>query len=311
MRLWAALQWRMNFDSDEAIFALMARHILGGQFSPLLYGTNHIGSLESVLSAIPMSVLGQSVPVFRSSTLLLMVLFMAIQSLYVWRRWGGRSAFITSLFIALPGFHILEWSFQPIDALGALLSCGLGVILLSDRIPLGDRQRIVRLFVLGVLGGVGLWSNQMMVIFLIAAFIPQFLGSSEWKHLYSSFDNLSTRRLGVPLLSICSFDPYCGGPSGRRQFLYLELLAGLAIRAHSGGSQNWPGLGGSFMLESIPVAFQENYETCFRGAYIGRWADGRVLSAWGLLAFWKGAPRKYRSQFMPNWHSTKGGASHS
>jgi len=211
VRVWAALQWRMNFDSDEAIFALMARHLLQGQFSPLLYGTGHLGSLESILSAIPMSVFGQSVPVFRSSALVLMATFMMVQAIYVARHWGGRAAFLTSLFVALPGFHILEWSFQPIGAYGALLSCGLGVVLLSDRIPEHGRARIARLFLIGVLAGIGLWSNQMMVVFLAAALVPRFLGSSEWRHLSSMVNRLATRWVGRSFFRLAPLVPIAAG----------------------------------------------------------------------------------------------------
>jgi hypothetical protein len=49
-RLWAAARWSANFDSDEAIIGLMARHILRGQVPIYYYGQNYLGSLDALLA---------------------------------------------------------------------------------------------------------------------------------------------------------------------------------------------------------------------------------------------------------------------
>lgn len=52
MQAWAALQWRANFDSDEAIFGLMARHKLQGRPPTYMYGGRYLES-EALLGAGP------------------------------------------------------------------------------------------------------------------------------------------------------------------------------------------------------------------------------------------------------------------
>ncbi len=135
VRIWAALQWQMNFDSDEALFALMAKHMMHGFFSPVEYGTQHHGTLESLLSAGFMSLFGQSVPVFRLSAVVFMTTFLILAAYYFRTHWGKRVAFLATLFLAVPGFHILEWNYQPIGGYSVMMASGMGVLILADRIP--------------------------------------------------------------------------------------------------------------------------------------------------------------------------------
>lgn len=181
VRVWAALQWRMNFDSDEAIFALMARHILQGQFTPVVYGTEHLGSIESIISAGAMAIAGPSVPVFRSSAVALMIIFLILSAVYISRHWGLRVAFLATTFLALPGFHVLEWTFQPIGDYAVMLATGVAILLLAERLPQASPKRLGIILAIGLLAGLGLWSNQMEVVFLAAAFLPLGLRSEEWR----------------------------------------------------------------------------------------------------------------------------------
>ena len=171
----------MNFDSDEAVFALMARHMLQGQFTPVVYGTEHLGSIESILSAGAMAIAGPSVPVFRSSAVALMIIFLILSAVYVSRHWGLRVAFLATTFLALPGFHVLEWTFQPIGDYAVMLATGMAILLLAERFPPAGPKRLGVILAVGLLAGLGLWSNQMEVVFLAAAFLPLGLGSAEWK----------------------------------------------------------------------------------------------------------------------------------
>src|SRR5664279_1843929 len=53
------------FNADEAIVALMARHILGGERPVFFYGQSYMGSLDAFLVAAGFLIFGQQVWVIR------------------------------------------------------------------------------------------------------------------------------------------------------------------------------------------------------------------------------------------------------
>ena len=53
------------FHSDEAIVALMARHILQGQWPAFFYGQAYMGSLDAALVALGFAAFGEHVAVIR------------------------------------------------------------------------------------------------------------------------------------------------------------------------------------------------------------------------------------------------------
>ena len=65
---WKAILLSLNsfpFNSDEAIVALMARHILAGERPVFFYGQAYMGSLDAYLVAAGFAIFGQSVWVIR------------------------------------------------------------------------------------------------------------------------------------------------------------------------------------------------------------------------------------------------------
>ena len=65
LKLWIVAVGHVPFNSDEAIVALMARHILAGERPLFFYGQAYLGSLDAVLIAIGFRFFGQSVDVVR------------------------------------------------------------------------------------------------------------------------------------------------------------------------------------------------------------------------------------------------------
>lgn len=116
VQTWAALQWSVNFDSDEAIFGLMARHILQGHIPTYYYGQRYLGSLDAILSAPLIHWLGNTVPILRITSVLMFGLFPSLHGLLVHRLWGRRVALVSLL--VLPGWQILIWTYRPIAAAG-------------------------------------------------------------------------------------------------------------------------------------------------------------------------------------------------
>jgi hypothetical protein len=202
VRVWAATEWTANFQSDEAVFGLMARHIMAGDFTATLYGPAYLGSIESIIAAGFMSILGPSVMAFRMSALLLFALFFVAHAIFTTRYFGYPVAFVSLLFLGLPGFHVLEWTYQPIGAYGAMFVIGTLLLLLALSDPSGTRNRVVRAVALGALTGLGLWANTTMILYLVAIGVVVFLSSPEWREVYDRFAGFAKRILLIPLAEL-------------------------------------------------------------------------------------------------------------
>jgi hypothetical protein len=199
IRLWAASQWRINFDSDEAIFGLMGLHFTKGDFPATVYGTEHLGSIESLLASPFLAVFGPNVLALRAPVLLLFALFLFLHAIYVKRSWGNTVTIISLLLLITPGFHILIWTYQPIGAYVAMLVLGTALLIAGQFIPQTKTQIFLQLLLSGIIVGLGLWSNQMFIVYLGAISIVVFLRSVEWKVLEGRLRDLFETRIKLPL----------------------------------------------------------------------------------------------------------------
>ena len=65
MKAWLLLSDAVPFNSDEAIVALMARHIIQGEIPLFFYGQAYMGSLDAVLVSVGFMLFGEKVIVIR------------------------------------------------------------------------------------------------------------------------------------------------------------------------------------------------------------------------------------------------------
>ena len=65
LKLWLELSGSLPFNADEAVVALMGRHILQGARPLFFYGQAYMGSLDAILVALGFSFFGQHVWVIR------------------------------------------------------------------------------------------------------------------------------------------------------------------------------------------------------------------------------------------------------
>ncbi len=170
-RAWAG---RASLDVDQSVVGLMARHMAQGTDFPLFfYGQSYMGSLEPSASALMFRLFGES-----GFTLGLgPVLFgcIALWALWRWGRdaagpWGGLLAALGGLFGPL-----MHFQFQAAARGGYMVALAIGVLALSQSARMAGalrEGRAVRLRAwigLGLLAGVGLWSNLIVVPSLAVA----------------------------------------------------------------------------------------------------------------------------------------------
>ncbi|MHB0876187.1 MAG: hypothetical protein ACYC5O_09100 [Anaerolineae bacterium] len=198
--LWAGLHWTANFDSDEAIFGLMAKHILRGETPTYRYGLAYLGSLESLVAAPFIRVLGGGVVPLRLSAIPLYLCFLAMHSVLARRLWGTGVAVVSTLLLAVPARWVLEWLYRPMG-FSTILPFGTAAMLLATWRPPTRSLRWARLAALGLVAGLALWSNPSTLLYFAVLAAVAWLGSAEWRYIRSTLVRLT--RLGkVSLASI-------------------------------------------------------------------------------------------------------------
>lgn len=169
-----------GIESDEAIVGLMAKHINAGREWPIFYyGQPYMGSLEAFVAALYFKLFGQSnlslklVPFTFSLFLIPAVYLLARQ---VTDRLGAR---IATLLVALPPSTLVIWSSKARGGFMELVFLGTLTLLLTSRIfsrrsAVKANQRNLSFWYytgLGALAGLGWWTNNQMIFYLLASSI--------------------------------------------------------------------------------------------------------------------------------------------
>ena len=162
------------FNSDEAVVALMGRHILQGQRPIFFYGQAYMGSLDTYLIALGFAMLGQQVWVIRLvqavlylGTLMTTVMLgkMAFRSMQV--------GILAAWLMAIPVVNVTLYTTASLGGYGEALLIGNIIILLTLRIAnLLDAQNS-KLFgdwlAWGFLAGFGVWVFGLTLVYTIPA----------------------------------------------------------------------------------------------------------------------------------------------
>jgi 4-amino-4-deoxy-L-arabinose transferase-like glycosyltransferase len=179
--LLAAAAWKLlfffwdviPFNADEAIVALMARHIGQGARPVFFYGQAYMGSLDAFLVALGFQLFGQQVWVIR---LVQMLLYLGtIITTYWIGRVGFRSptaGLLAAALLAVPTVNMTLYTTASLGGYGEALLLGnlvlLVALLITGRVDSGRSPRL--LFLLwGILAGVGLWANGLTLIYTAPA----------------------------------------------------------------------------------------------------------------------------------------------
>ena len=194
---WRASWGIVDFQGDEAIFGLMALHILQGEFPTFFYGQNYLGSAEAVVAAGFISLFGTDIFTLRLGAVLQFGVFLVLHAALVSRLWGYRVALISLLPLIVPAPYVLDYIYRPIGFVGPLLVCGTGALLLSQ-IAVPNRLRYVRSILLGIIIGFGLWSNQLVVVYVATLVIVYWLSTPEWSAIYSRLSLFCERIVQIP-----------------------------------------------------------------------------------------------------------------
>ena len=174
VRVFAAWRYRHTTNLDAGVVALMAKHISEGRHFPtFFYGQPHMGSLEAILSAGFCRIFGVSGFSVNVGTAFLSIAIIPI--VYYWARnaSGKRAAFLAAAFCVIGPHGFFHYNGSPRGGYAAALVFGACVVFLSTRMAIRwfekNEQRHMDFFWLGIVAGLGWWSNQLITASLLAA----------------------------------------------------------------------------------------------------------------------------------------------
>lgn len=162
------LSGAVSFHSDEAIVALMARHILQGARPTFFYGQAYMGSLDAWLVAVGFRVLGESVLSVRIVQSALYLLVVAAGFGAAWRL-SGRAGVATAagLLLAVPTVNVALYSTATLGGYNETLLLGTLLLWLGHAVAHEQAASGWRWALLGLLTGLGWWTNGLIVAYAL------------------------------------------------------------------------------------------------------------------------------------------------
>jgi hypothetical protein len=165
------------FNADEAIVALMARHILQGERPLFFYGQAYMGSLDAFLVALVFKLIGVGVWGIRLVQILLYTLTLlttAWLGKVISRHW--QVGVIAAWLLAIPTVSMTLYTTVSMGGYGEMLLIGNLILLLTIAISRNDvqpapRKQLAAWFGLGFLAGFGLWVFGLTLVYSLPAIL--------------------------------------------------------------------------------------------------------------------------------------------
>ena len=155
-------------NSDDAVPALMGKHIAEGKTPPLcFYGQLRMGSLSSHYYALAFKGFGYSMFVLKWATLLIFLGFMVVQFVFLKEVFSFSLALAVSFFYSLPISPLVQAGLDNTSAYPLVLLLGSLLLYLSYLIKARSREDLVP--ALGLTIGVAFWSHQVTMAFIMTS----------------------------------------------------------------------------------------------------------------------------------------------
>jgi 4-amino-4-deoxy-L-arabinose transferase-like glycosyltransferase len=204
LKLWLLVKNAVPFNSDEAVVALMARHILGGEKPVFFYGQAYMGSLDAWFVAAGFALFGEQVWVIRVVQLLLYLMVILTTAILGEKVFGSSQiGDLAALFLAVPAVNVTLYTTVSLGGYGEALLIGNLILLLSiqivERLQSGEGLKLWLCLAWGYLAGIGLWAFGLSLVYSVPAGIYLLWGF--WR--YQKFvTNRSHWMIGFGLLIV-------------------------------------------------------------------------------------------------------------
>lgn len=169
VKIWLLMSQAVPFNSDEAVVALMARHILQGERPVFFYGQAYMGSLDAWLVAATYSIFGQGVLPVRIVQIglylaYLLSLWLVARALFTKRR----VATLAVVVAAVPTVLVTTYTTASLGGYGEIIVLGNLILWGGYRVSWGGwrASRLAWLF-LGFLSGVAFWTSGLSLVYIL------------------------------------------------------------------------------------------------------------------------------------------------
>ncbi len=173
-RVYGAWAGRYISNPDCGIVAIMARHMAEGKEWPIFfYGQAYMGSLEPMISALLCRLFGISGFMVCMGTAVAAIVTLPV--IYLWGRdVGGKSSALGALALSAVGpYFYFMFQFAARGGYMVMLVMGLLAMLLSARTAFelqnGVQVKRHRYLLIGLIAGVGWWTNPLIISALLAS----------------------------------------------------------------------------------------------------------------------------------------------
>ena len=183
LRIYVIPITRMPFDSDEAIFLLMSRHILAGARPLFFYGEAYGGSSDSYLTALFYYLLGDTITIARLVQSLEYLIGMIFTYLLARRIMpGARLGPLAVLWLmALPPLLMTTWT-TPAVLYAVVVGLGSIISYLGYRLLHEDADSVWYWILFGAVCGLAFWTFGILVVYMVPVFIL-ILWQFHWRRL--------------------------------------------------------------------------------------------------------------------------------
>jgi len=183
LKIWLLLTANIPFNADEAIVALMARHINQRELPTFFYGQAYMGSFDAILVALGFRMFGEQVLVIRIIQSLLYLGSVYTTALLGQRLFNSRkAALVAGLLTAVPPVNITLYSTVSLGGYGEMLLVG-NLLLLSGLWIIRRAQGegfepgkifFLSLFTWGAGTGFGFWVLGLSLVYAIPVVLVLF-----------------------------------------------------------------------------------------------------------------------------------------
>ncbi len=142
LRIWLLATGSVTFNADEAVVALMARHILRGETPAFFYGQSYMGSLDAYLVAGGFALLGESVTTVRVVQSLLFALIMVVTYALALRLADPIGASAAAWLMAVPPVVVSLYTTATLGGYNEVLLLGTLCLLLGHYVAHEHRDRL-------------------------------------------------------------------------------------------------------------------------------------------------------------------------
>lgn len=172
LRLWVAAAAVGKSFADNAVVGLMALHALRGHFYPFYWGQAYMGSIESLVVAPFLAILGANDLALSAGLLPWTLLWTLATSAIAAREAGVLACVLALLLCALAPSEVQYYQVTARGGYPETLALGAAIVWLALRLAgdeLGKRSALAHGAVLGLVAGLAFWTNWLVLPFYVGA----------------------------------------------------------------------------------------------------------------------------------------------